>query len=85
MVPFFAIVFFLAGFIPFWAVYLQTWADAYEAVALTSYFLLLVTYTVPDPQMREGFFDRLEQPKSGGGSLRWYRVGSGTGFRTLRG
>lgn len=73
LVPTFALVFFLAGFIPSAAIYLQPWADAYEAVALTSYFLLLVVYTVPDPRLREGFFDRLQQPKGGDGSLKWYR------------
>lgn len=83
MVPTFALVFFLAGSIPSAAIYLQPWADAYEAVALTSYFLLLVTYTVPDPQKREAFFHRLQQSKSGGGgSLKWYRVSSGTNFDT---
>ncbi|CAD6591395.1 MAG: hypothetical protein ASARMPRED_005372 [Alectoria sarmentosa] len=73
LVPTFALVYFLAGFVPSAAVYLQPWADAYEAVALTSYFLLLVTYTAPDPQRRDGVFDRLLQPGSGEGSLKWYR------------
>lgn len=78
MVPTFAVVYLLAGSIPSTAIYLQPWADTYEAVALISYFYLLLTYTVPDPQLRDGFFDRLQQPKSNGGSLKWYHVSSAT-------
>lgn len=73
LVPVFALVYLLSGSITSTAIYLQPWSDAYEAVALTSYFLLLVTYVVPDPQQRDGFFDRLQQPKTGMGSLKWYR------------
>ena len=74
LVPVYALVFFLAGSVPSAAIYLEPWADAYEAVALTSYFLLLVTYVVPDPRKRDGFFDQLQQPNSNEGSLTWYRV-----------
>ena len=81
MVPTFAVVYFLAGFIPSAAVYLQPWADLYEAVALTSYFLLLLAFVVPDPQSRDGFFDQLQQPKSNGGSLKWYHVISATSLK----
>lgn len=78
MVPTFAVVYLLAGSIPSAAIYLQPWADMYEAVALTSYFLLLLAFIVPDPQLRDGFFDQLQQPKSNAGSLKWYHVSSAT-------
>ncbi|KAM0799395.1 organic solute transporter Ostalpha-domain-containing protein [Usnea florida] len=72
LVPIFAIVFFLAGSVPSSAVYIQAWADVYESVALASYFLLLVTYVVPDPQQRDEHFDRLQHPEGHEGSLAWY-------------
>lgn len=78
MVPTFAVIYFLGGFIPLTAIYLQPWADMYEAVALTSYFLLLLAYIAPDPQFRDGFFDQLQHPKSNAGSLKWYHVSSAT-------
>ena len=81
LVPVFALVFFLAGSVPSSAVYIQAWADAYESVALTSYFLLLVTYVVPDPQQRDGYFDRLQHPESREGSLTWYHVSSAVFLR----
>ena len=77
LAPIFALVFFLAGSVPSAAIYVQPWADAYESVALASYFILLVTYTEPNPQLRDAFFDRLPQPRSDEGSLRWYHVSCG--------
>ena len=76
LVPTFALFYLLAGAIPSAAIYLQPWAMAYEAVALVSYFLLIVTYAVPDPLLRERFFERLQAPKGGKGSLKLYHVSS---------
>ena len=72
LVPIFALVYFMAGVIPSGAIYFHPWADFYESIALSSYFLLLVTYVAPIAEHREVFFDRLET-KDGGGSLAWYR------------
>ena len=76
LIPIFALVFFLAGSVPSSAVYILAWADAYESVALTSYFLLLITYVVPNPQQQDGYFDRLQHPENCEGSLTWYHVSS---------
>lgn len=73
LIPTFALVYLIAGADTSSYIYLQPWADTYEAVALASYFLLLVTYMVPDPEKRDSFFDHMEH-KSGGSSLKWYRV-----------
>ncbi|KAK4694678.1 hypothetical protein P7C71_g2947, partial [Lecanoromycetidae sp. Uapishka_2] len=70
--PVFALVYFFAGAFLDAAIYLQPWADFYEAIALASYFLLLVQLLVPVPERRDAFFDQLER-KNGGSSLKWYR------------
>lgn len=72
LVPVFAIVYLLAGAFLDAAVYLQPWADFYEAIALASYFVLLVQFLEPVAHRRELYFDRLEL-KEGGSSLAWYR------------
>lgn len=72
LVPVFALVYMIGGFIPSDSVYFQPWANFYESVALASYFLLLIAYVVPNPERRASFFDRLEH-KKGGSSLVWYR------------
>ena len=61
------------------AEYVAPVANLYEALALASIFLLYVHYVAPEVQMREEFFQGLEnRSRSGeilpGGSLGWFRV-----------
>ena len=70
--PAFASIYFLIGAFLSIAIYLQPWADFYEAIALASYFLLLVTFLEPVPEHREAFFDSLGY-SSGDSSLTMYR------------
>lgn len=79
LIPVYAILCFLAASFPHAATYLEPWTDAYESVALTSFFLLLVTYITPVEETRETFFSKLEVKDrkgevTGGNSTSWYHV-----------
>ena len=81
LIPVYALLSFLAASFPNAATYLEIWTDAYESIALASFYLLLVNYVTPVPEMREAFFNKLEKKgKKGkvvaGGSTRWYHVRS---------
>lgn len=63
--------------------YIEPIAGIYEAIALTSLFLLYVYYVAPDVHSRDEFFQKLEQRRKNGeivagGSLGWFRVGRPT-------
>ena len=79
LVPLYAILYFISGTALESAIYVQPWADVYEAYSLASYFLLLVSYLVPEPERRDSHFEQLElQDYKGkvlsGGSSKWFRV-----------
>ena len=79
LVPVYAVLCFLAASFPHAATYLEPWTDAYESVALASFFLLIVTYITPVPETREAFFSKLETKDNkgnvtSGNSTSWYHV-----------
>jgi len=59
--------------------YIHGGLDIGEAIPMAAFFVLISTYLVPDEGDRFSFFDQLAvvdrkgNPKSGGGSLSWYK------------
>ena len=62
MVPIFAIVSWLSIVFYKQSVYLQVITDSYAAVALASYFALILSYTTPNLHTQKSYF-RVIRPK----------------------
>jgi hypothetical protein len=88
LIPIYGIVSFITIAFPNSYIYLDSWIEVFQAIALGSFFLLLCEFVSPSSQSRDVFFAGLEVPKSrlggrkNGGrpvdGLEWYRVRTDT-------
>ena len=80
LLPAFCLISFGCIFMNLNFVYLKSWVNIYEAIAMCAFLALVCTFISPRRDQQESYFDSLElRSKKGeavpGGSLTWFKVG----------